>query len=58
MTDDPDKKTKQEVDYSRGSGDTICRNCTHYFHNASQCALVRGPIDPSWRCKLFNARRW
>lgn len=53
----PPKKPKSEVNYSRGMGTTRCRNCTYFYPNARQCAKVAGPIEPSYWCELFTARR-
>ena len=51
-----DRKSKQEVDYSKGMGATRCRECTHFHPNARTCSLVAGPIMPNYWCKLFEKR--
>jgi|SwirhisoilCB2_FD_contig_21_40597106_length_254_multi_7_in_0_out_0_1 hypothetical protein len=49
------KFSKAEVDYSRGMGETRCKNCTHYMGN-HVCELVAGDIDPEYWCKKFQKR--
>jgi hypothetical protein len=49
------KKTKKEVNYSKGYAPAHCGICTHY--SAKTCELVAGKIDPSMWCKLFEKKK-
>lgn len=49
------KKTKREVDYSRGMKKSHCAICVHY-QSPGACELVAGRIDPSYWCKLFKRK--
>ena len=59
------KKTKEEVDYSKGHKDSHCGKvfpddkgyCRHYSdesHEVGSCELVRGIIVPVYWCKLWQ----
>lgn len=57
-----DKVTKASVNYSRGMGNTRCRNCVH-FEKPNACELVSsdgpptpGRIDPEYWCERFKMR--
>jgi hypothetical protein len=51
------KREKRTVDYSPGMKTRHCGVCTHFSEVAfgvGECALVRGLIDWSMWCKLFQ----
>jgi len=50
---DADKVSKQEVEYSRGKGDSKCGNCV-FFQAPNGCSRVEGNIDPNGWCRLFE----
>lgn len=49
-------KRKQDVDYSRGMGETRCKNCKFFVRPSMTCLKVWGAIDPEFWCKLFKWR--
>lgn len=50
------KKTKTEVDYSKGMPKSHCSLCVHYL-GKGVCELVAGKINPAYWCKLFKKKR-
>lgn len=56
------KKSKHEVDYSEGMGETRCGNCAHYrgelvkAFGGGSCVKVWGIIDSMMWCNLFEKR--
>lgn len=50
------KKTKEEVDYSKGMPQSHCGICRH-FREPSSCTLVAGKINPEYWCKLFEKNK-
>lgn len=56
------KKTKEEVDYSRGMKSAHCSICKHFFRTLQRnqfgsCELVKGTINVGMWCKLYAAKR-
>lgn len=50
------KVSKASVDYSKGMGDTRCRDCAHFNRTSQTCQFVEGHIDPAWWCRLWRRR--
>lgn len=47
---------KKEVTYSKAKKPTVrsCGRCRHFNSAASNCQIVKGFIDPAFRCDLFD----
>jgi hypothetical protein len=54
--DDPKKRSKASVNYSKGTMKEHCGLCTH-FQTPNACELVAGHIVPSYWCRLFKASK-
>jgi len=54
------KKRKAEVDYSKGTGATVCKNCVSFRDGngggGHWCTRVAGLIDPRYWCILFKKK--
>jgi len=46
------KKSKEEVDYSKGMINSRCGICIYY--SKGKCEKVKGDISPEMWCKLFK----
>ena len=46
------KRSKESVNYSKGSMSESCGICKH-FQTPNSCELVEGHIVPSFWCRLF-----
>jgi len=51
--DDPGKRSKESVNYSKGHPDAHCGICKH-FQPPHECELVAGHIVTSYWCRLFE----
>lgn len=47
------KLSKEEVDYSRGKGNSRCFLCAHFIKPRA-CEIVAGDIRPDWWCTKFS----
>lgn len=50
------KKNKKEVDYSKGMRQSNCGLCEYFEEAKRTCSKVKGDIDPSMWCKLFEKK--
>jgi hypothetical protein len=50
--DNPGKRSKESVNYSKGNMAEHCGICKH-FQTPNGCELVAGHIVPSFWCRLF-----
>src|SRR5215469_14896983 len=56
--DDKKKRTKESVNYSKGTPTMHCGICKHYeVYAKNECELVEGHIVPSYWCRLFEKAR-
>jgi hypothetical protein len=56
----PNKKTKKEVDYSKGMAKAHCSICANYIfykHMMAKCEVVNGSVEPDMWCKLFEKKK-
>jgi len=51
--DDPSKRSKASVNYSKGMPESHCGIC-RYFQPPNACQLVAGHIVPDYWCRLFK----
>ena len=51
------KKSKQQVDYSKGMRARRCNNCVN-FRPPHACTKVEGNIDPEMWCELFERKKY
>lgn len=49
------KRNKADVDYSKGMLERHCGNCKNFIEPSS-CSLVSGYIEPSYWCRLWEAK--
>jgi hypothetical protein len=52
-----EKKTKQAANYRKGSVRQRCGLCVHYRPKPGACELVRGLIEPSALCDLYEPKK-
>jgi hypothetical protein len=48
------KKTKKEVDYSKGMRKSRCGVCKYFIPDDGECEKVKGSISEDMWCKLFK----
>lgn len=48
------KKTKKAANYRKGSIKAQCRMCKHYRAKTASCSEVKGLIEPSYVCDLYE----
>ena len=53
---DTNKKSKKEVNYSKGMKNSRCGVCK-YFISPDACDKVKGEIDKNYWCELFEAKK-